>query len=105
MGPERLRDRGSEPVRLDQHRHERLDVLDAGPVTEVPERLIARRSRPDLQIDEADLFAEDGTDALDFFRDAYHRLVQPEAGLDAYHEKIERVRQRFLHLLLAPGDA
>ncbi len=42
----------------------------------------------------------------DFLRHPHHRLVEPEAGLDAHHQQVEGVREGLHHLLLAlPGAA
>ena len=55
---QRLRDAGAELVGLDQHRHERAQVVDAGAVGEVAQRFGARLAGAQFEVDEAQLVGE-----------------------------------------------
>ena len=82
MHAQRLRDARAELVGLHEHRHERRDVVHAGAVREVPERVPARAAGAQLEIDEAQLVGQIRVCECELFADALDLLVvSVEAGL------------------------
>ena len=57
MHAQRLRDARPELVGLHEHCHERRDVVDAGSIREVVQRLAARFASAQLEVDQAELVA------------------------------------------------
>ena len=94
VDPQRLRDAGAELVGLDQHRDERAEVVDAGAVGEIAQRLGARLAGAQLEVDQPQLVGELGIGERQLGADALQRLVEPEAGFDADHQQVEHVGER-----------
>ncbi len=91
MDAERLRHAGAELVGLHEHRDERHDVVDAGAVPEVSQRVDARAAGAQLEVDHAHFICQIGVREIELFADALYRLVETEAGLHAHDEQVERV--------------
>ena len=91
---QRLRDAGAELVGLNQHRDERRDIVDAGAVGEIAQRVGARLAGAQLEVDQPQLVGQILVRERQLFADALQRLVEAEARFDADHEQVERVGQR-----------
>ena len=97
-------DAGAEPVRLDQHRHQLLEVLDRGAVGQIAQRFDAALAGLQLQVDEGELLADLRMRLFKLLGNLQDRLVEPEARLHADHQQVQRVRQSPAQLMLAPLD-
>ncbi len=103
--PKRLGDRGPKPVGLDEHADQRIDVVQPGALAEVAERLLPRGAGPDLQVHHGELLAQHRADAVDLLRHSHQGLVEPQTGLDADHQHVQRIGEGLLHFLLPRLDA
>ncbi len=100
MDPERLCDRGPEAVRLDQHGDEGADLGHPRSVTQVAQRLLAGRPRPDLEAHQRELLGEGPAHPAHLLTHLHEGLVQPQSRLHTDHHQIERVGKRALQLVL-----
>ena len=97
-GPQRLRDARPEPVGLNQHRHQRADVLHLRALREVLERLEPGLSGARLSRDHAQLLGKSRVRDGQFLGGLDDGLVQAAAGLEAHDEQVEHVRQAVANL-------
>ncbi len=105
MRAKRLRDAGPEFVRLDEHGHERLDVVDLRPRGKILEGLHAGLAGADFGRDHAQFLSERGIGEAEFLGRLDDRLVETAARLDAHDEQVERIRKAVADLLFAPVDS
>src|SRR5512143_645340 len=94
MHAQRARQARAQLVRLDEQGRQRLDVLDARPLAQVPERLCPGFARSYLAADDRELARQHVFRELFFLAYLYYRGVQAEPGLDADRQEVEHVRQR-----------
>ena len=92
---QRLRHAGAELVGLDQHRDERAEVVDAGAVGEIAQRLGARLAGAQLEVDQPQLVGQLGIRERQLAcRPACSAWSRPRPGLDADHQQVEHVGER-----------
>src|SRR5215469_8535417 len=98
---ERLCNRGSETVRLNQHGHKRACALKIGAL---PKRLpggIALHTCPLFKVDEQELLAKGTVADLQFPSYANNGLVQAQASLEADGKQVQAIRKAEPQLLSA----
>ena len=91
---QRLRDARAELVGLNQHRDERAEVVDAGAIGEVAQRLGAGLAGAQLEVDEPQLVGEIRIRERQLAADALQRLIEAEPGFDADDQQVERIGER-----------
>jgi hypothetical protein len=103
---QRLSNARSELVGLNQHRDERVQVVDAGPLGEIAQRIRAGLAGAKLEVHEPQLVRQIGIGERQLLADAGEGLVEPETRFDADDEEVQRIRERQADLVGAPlGEA
>src|SRR5207253_9372055 len=90
---QRLREARAEPVRLHQHRHQRTDIVDAGAMREVHERIGSRFAGTNFRRDEGKLIPDGLVSQSKFLAALQYPLVEAAAGLEAYDQEVDGVGQ------------
>src|ERR1700751_6440543 len=92
---------GTEPLRLYEHGHERLEVFPTGAPGQIPQRINSGLAHAHLKIYQLQFVAEFRVNDLQLLCDSQNRLIQTKADLHANHEQIEPVWQSLLKTMLA----
>ena len=97
----RVGDARAELVGLDQHGDERVQIVDAGAIRQIAQRVRSAGAGEQLEAHEPKLAREIDVRELELLRDARHRLVESEARLDADDHQVERIGERQPDAVLA----
>ncbi len=97
-------DAGPKPVSLNQGCDKRSDIVHAGAICKIAQRLGPRLSRTHFEICQMKLFAQFGMRILQVFTHAGHCLIKRQPRLDAHHGQVQGVRETDRDLMLALGD-
>ncbi len=88
-----MRDTGAELIGLNEHRAQRGQIVNAGAIGEVAQRIGAAWQGAQLEVHQAQFVREIFVRESQLFADTLQRLIETEARLDADDEQVEGIRQ------------
>ena len=104
MHPERLGHAGTETVGLNKSSHQRANIVYAGALDQVAQRLGPRLAGSHLQVYQMKLVAQLRMRVVQILAHPHHSLIQCQPGFDADDGEIQCVGQPQLDSLLAALD-
>src|SRR5208283_3205330 len=101
MDAQGLGDAGSEAVGLNQGPDQGADVIDAGALGQIAERLDARFAGTSFEVEEMEFGAQFGMRRAQIFADAHHGLIERQAGFHADDGQIQSIGEAEANAVLS----
>jgi hypothetical protein len=96
--------RRSKTVRLHQHRHERPDTFDIGPIRESLPSVDSPSTSSLLEVNLQKLFTQFPVTHSQFLTHAHHSLVRPQTSFHADRQQVQSIREAQLDSVPPPVD-
>src|SRR5215831_14088040 len=104
MHPEGLSDARAEAICLYQCTNQCADVVNTGPLDQVPQGLSAGLAGAHFEVYEMEFIAEVGMGMVEVLPNAHQGLIERQSGLDANDGEVEGIGQSQTDAILPIAD-